>query len=203
MIVYDLTGGEDNPHYQSLQLDNLIRQYDFLRSIIATAVGLNHQRVTDSVLHALNYHAIACLHSEAGEYRTVPVVVARNGNVEYSPPDHSAVPGLMRDFIANVNDAWDSWDEIVLASYCLWRLNYIHPFVNGNGRTARALCYYVLCVSLGGPLPGSPILPDLIRQNHDEYVRALRVVDADQSWGGLSVLCGFVGRLMEQQLRSA
>ncbi|MEX1365172.1 MAG: Fic family protein [Nannocystaceae bacterium] len=26
--------------------------------------------------------------------------------------------------------------------YTLWRLNWIHPFVEGNGRTARAACYY-------------------------------------------------------------
>ena len=43
MIVYDLTGGEDNQHYQHLQVDNLTRQYDFLRSIISTAVRLDHQ----------------------------------------------------------------------------------------------------------------------------------------------------------------
>lgn len=202
MIVYDLTGGEDNPHYQSLQLDNLIRQYDFLRSIITTAVRLNHHELTGSVLQALNYHAIACLHSEAGQYRNVPVVVGTNGNVEYTPPHHGEVAGLVRDFVTSVNEARDSLDAVVLASYCLWRLNFIHPFVNGNGRTARAVCYYVLCVNLGGPLPGSPILPELIRQNRDEYVSALRVVDADQGWRGLSTLCSFVARLLEEQLNS-
>jgi hypothetical protein len=29
-----------------------------------------------------------------------------------------------------------------LAAYGLWRLNWIHPFVEGNGRTARAVCYF-------------------------------------------------------------
>lgn len=203
MIVYDLTGGEDNEPYQHLQVDNLIRQYDFLRSIISTAVRLNHQKVTRDVVQALNYHAIACLHAEAGEYRGYQVLVGTNGNVEYTPPDHSQVERFMRNFIDQVNGAWGVTDPIVLASYCLWRLNYVHPFVNGNGRTARALCYYVLCVKLGGPLPGSPILPELIRQNRDEYVSALRMVDADQTRQGLSALCAFVAGLLEQQLSSA
>ena len=123
--------------------------------------------------------------------------------MEYTPPDHGQVERLMRNFIGQVNATWGATDPIVLASYCLWRLNYVHPFINGNGRTARALCYYVLCVKLGGPLPGSPILPELIRQNRGEYVSALRVIDADPTRQSLSTLSAFVARLLGQQLGSA
>ncbi|MBL8221394.1 MAG: Fic family protein, partial [Bryobacterales bacterium] len=30
----------------------------------------------------------------------------------------------------------------------MWRLNWIHPFFGGNGRTARSASYLVLCASL-------------------------------------------------------
>ena len=64
-----------------------------------------------------------------------------------------------------------------MAAYCLWRLNYIHPFVNGNGRTARALCYYVICIKSGGLLTGSPILPRLMYAHRERYAKLLREAD--------------------------
>jgi len=51
----------------------------------------------------------------------------------------AAPPSLMNSFINEVNRYWETTDVLSLASYCLWRLNHVHPFINGNGRTARAL----------------------------------------------------------------
>lgn len=56
----------------------------------------------------------------------------------------------MNEMINDLNRHWDSAPPIVLEAYALWRLNWIHPFINGNGRTARALCYYVICLRMGG-----------------------------------------------------
>ncbi|WP_400770301.1 Fic family protein [Methylosinus sporium] len=67
-----------------------------------------------------------------------------------------------------------------LFGHGLWRLNWIHPFIEGNGRTARAACYYLLCVRSETLLPGRKILPERIRENRDGYERAL--VAADRAW---------------------
>ena len=56
----------------------------------------------------------------------------------------------MDDFVNTVNRAWEKADELTLGAYVLWRLNHIHPFINGNGRTARAASYFVICLKLGG-----------------------------------------------------
>ena len=205
MILCDLTGGEGHQDYQRLEVENLQRQYDFLRSIITAAVSTEHRMLSTGVVTALNYHAISCLHPYAGQYRPCPVTVnSQDGVVVYTPPAHHLVPGLMNHFINYVNRIWDSTHPVVLASYCLWRLNYIHPFINGNGRTARALCYYVLCVKIGNPLPGATILPDLLRQNREAYVTALRQVDegagAGEPGDGLQPLIDFVGQLLQEQL---
>jgi len=121
---------------------------------------------------------------------------------EYEPPAHYRVQALMDDFVNEVNRIWDSADAVALAAYVLWKLNFIHPFINGNGRTARAACYFVLCLKAGGWLRGSPILPELIKRNRDEYVQALQAVDASLFAGALdiSVLHAFLARLLEQQL---
>ena len=107
----------------------------------------------------------------------------------------------MDDLVETVNETWEEAEAIPLAAYCLWRLNWIHPFFNGNGRTARALCYYVISVKLGMRLPGSPILPGLILSQRDDYVKALK--DADSHDGeDLTALCNLVSDLLTKQLQS-
>jgi fido (protein-threonine AMPylation protein) len=101
-----------------------------------------------------------------------------------------------------VNREWEGTDPVVLATYVLWRVNNIHPFINGNGRTARASCYFVLCLKAGGWLPGQTILPELIRQNRQEYVDALQIAHDTFAAGALNIgpLHAFVSRLLAQQL---
>lgn len=94
----------------------------------------------------------------------------------------------------------DLW---TLAAYCLWRLNHIHPFINGNGRTARGLCYFVICVKAGSWLEGEPILPELLRRHHDEYVRCLQAADMAFREGEeryLDAVRDLIMRLMSRQL---
>ena len=128
--------------------------------------------ISTAIIKALNGQAISCLHVNAGEYRPCPVSVG-----QHTPPAYYRVPELMNAFINHVNYLWENADPIGLGAYVLWRLNYIHPFINGNGRTARALCYFVICVKLGGILKGTPSLPELIRSNRPEYVKLLQEID--------------------------
>lgn len=111
----------------------------------------------------------------------------------------------MDDFVNYVNFIWGSTDAVVLASFVLWRLNHIHPFINGNGRTARATCYFVLCVKAGGWLPGAAILPELISRDRDNYVKALQQADDSLSNGqlDLSALHTLLSNLLEEQINGA
>lgn len=171
MILSNLTGGnESDPAYVHLQTQNNLRHYGFLKSIVETAVAVDRQLLSQTVLKALNFHAIACLHPNAGMYRPCKVRVGKNRDF----PRPWELPDLMDDFTNLVNRKWDQTGALHLASFALWRLNAIHPFINGNGRTARAACLFVLCVKAGGWIPLQPILPELIRQNRSEYVDILR-----------------------------
>lgn len=173
MILSELTGYDENhPIYKELAITNNIRQYNFLESIIQTSLNIGRPFLSQTVLKAINFHAIACLHTKAGEYRPCEVKVG-----DYEPPAYYRVNDLMDDFVNQVNRAWESADTITLAAYVLWILNYIHPFINGNGRTARAACYFVLCVKAGGLFGGNNILPELLLRERNEYVGALKEVD--------------------------
>jgi len=201
MIVHELVGTEQHPVYQTLAAENLARQYDFLRSMVQTSLTMDHPLLSIEIIKALNYHVITCLHVGPGEFRPCPVTV---GGVPFGP-QHFQVPAQMQMFTNQVNRRWDAVDAVTLAAFVLWRLNAIHPFINGNGRTARAACHMVLCMRLGGWLPGDPILPELLRANRDEYVAALKAADASQAAGtlDLSVLHALLSRLLDQQLASA
>jgi Fic family protein len=75
-------------------------------------------------------------------------------------------------------------------------LNWIHPFTDGNGRTARALSYLVLCIRLGYRLPGTRTIPEFISDDKTPYYKALEAADA----GDLKDLEEFVQSLLARQL---
>ena len=197
MILFELVGGEKHPAYQALEIANGNRQYDFIRSIVAASLEVKRPNLSSTVVKALNFHAITCLHTNAGEYRPCPVKVG-----DYDPPDHYRVEALMDDMINVVNWNWERADAVGLATLVLWRLNWIHPFINGNGRTARAASYFVLCVKAGGWLRGKTILPELIRRERDKYVAALKHADVSNAAGtaDLAPLHELVSNLLKEQL---
>ncbi|MEE9494379.1 MAG: Fic family protein [Gammaproteobacteria bacterium] len=197
MILYELTGSERHQVYQDLEISNVNRQYDFLRSIVIASIAIQKPFLSTHVLKALNFQAITCLHTNPGEFRPCPVTV---GN--HNPPEHYRVPALMDDFVNEVNRNWESSDPVALAAFVLWKLNYIHPFINGNGRTARAACYFVLCIKSGQWLPGTTILPELIRREREAYVKALQEADQSLNAGALdlSILHALISELLTEQL---
>jgi fido (protein-threonine AMPylation protein) len=200
VIIFEAVGTESHPVYQDLEVENGTRQYDFLRSIVKAALATGRPFLSNTILKAFNFQAIACLHVSAGEFRPCPVQVG-----DYLPPEHYRVPELMADFTNDVNRAWERTDPIQLAAYVLWKLNFIHPFINGNGRTARAACYYIICVSAGGWLAGSTILPELLRRNRPEYVDALKHADQSYLAGAVDLkpLHELIARLLAEQLASS
>ena len=109
----------------------------------------------------------------------------------------------MDRFFSLIHENWTIIDNPTgLAAYALWRLNWIHPFVEGNGRTARAACYYLICMKAERLLPGRKIVPERIRENRAPYYAALQ--SADQAWEqgqyNITDLTQYLGRLLADQL---
>jgi Fic family protein len=112
----------------------------------------------------------------------------------------------MDRFFSLVHENWETLDHpTMLPAYALWRLNWIHPFVEGNGRTARAACYYLLCLRQRQLLPGSKIVPERIRENRLPYYAALQAADVAWESGHFDVreLTNYLGDLLKQQLSEA
>jgi Fic family protein len=208
MVVWELVRNERNPLYTDLEIENTARQFGFLISLIEIAQAARQQWLSVRIITALNYHAIACLHDYAGEYRPCVVELLKPDGTksDHQPPMPHSVPAQMEHFVHYVNSKWNEFEPPKLAALVLWRLNHIHPFVNGNGRTARAAAYFVACLKLGGPLRGKRTLPELLCDNREVYVAALQAADRSQKCGGpidLDPLTSLISRLLDEQVASA
>lgn len=86
----------------------------------------------------------------SGKLRQGPVVVndpvARK--IKYLPPDHQDVPALMESLLEFINSNEKKIDPLVLAGIFHKQFVIIHPFMDGNGRTAR-LATKALLANLG------------------------------------------------------
>jgi Fic family protein len=72
--------------------------------------------------------------------------VIRNGDgaIVYLPPEASDVPGLMKELADWISAAENEQPVPVVAGLAHYQFVTIHPFFDGNGRTARALATWIL-----------------------------------------------------------
>ena len=167
---------DDSELFARIQERNLLRQYDLLTNCIEIGLKKGIDCCDKYTLWTLNHAAVSNISRFGGRYREEPIYVGRHRH-----PHFREVSNLMDRFFSVIHENWDIIEHpTVLPAYALWRLNWIHPFVEGNGRTARAACYYLLCLRLGQLLPGSKIVPERIRENREPYYAALK--SADQAW---------------------
>ena len=194
MELFDLEQEQDHPIYLQVDAANRERLTTFLHSMIDAALTMDRPWLSHSMIKAINFHAIAGLHYEAGQYRSSEVEVG-----DYRPPMHHRVQPMMDTMVDMVNRRWETTDAVQLSSFALWRLNFIHPFVNGNGRTARAVCFFILCAKFQRLFPGPLTVPQLLRSPdyRQRYYDGLAAADR----GDLTPLQMLVGELFLIQIR--
>ena len=157
-------------------------------------------RLTPDLICELQRLAVNQIYRCAGCFRNGPVSIS---GVAHVPPDHALVPREVDAMCGYVHTNWDR-PAIHLASYLMWRMNWIHPFFGGNGRTARAVSYLILCARLGFVLPGTSTIPELIVKDRTPYYQALLKADEAQAAGTIDVsdMEDLMGRLLAAQLVS-
>jgi Fic family protein len=190
---------KDDPElFAKIQEHNLLRQYDLLTNSIEIGTKKGIECFDKYTLWALNHAAVSNIAQFGGRYREEPIYV---GN--HCPPHFREVPELMDRFFSTIHENWEINNHpTMLAAYALWRLNWIHPFVEGNGRTARAACYYLLCLRHGQLLPGKKIVPERIREDRKPYYAALQAADIRWEEGhfDVSAMANYLSDLLRQQL---
>ena len=139
-------------------------------------------KITEKIIlkiHKLNTQGIL-KDSEAGHYRKVQVAVVNgSGRVTFQPPKTSQVPPLMKGFVAWLNSKNARELSPVLASgIAHYEFVRIHPFVDGNGRTARALATLILYLR-GFDTKRFFALDDYYNEDRSRYYAALQTVDPE------------------------
>lgn len=164
---------------------NALRQFDETLAIIRWYV--EHQQpfqLRPSQIKTLHGLALDGLSPYAGRYRPADAEIEQSAHI---PPKAHLVDELVEGMCDHVNDQWNQATAVHLAAYVMWRLNWIHPFADGNGRTSRCVSYIVLSLKLGEVLPGTETIPEQIARNRAPYFEALEAADAAFQEGRLDV----------------
>lgn len=191
--------GTDPELFARVQEQNLLRQYDLLTNCIEIGLVKGIEAFDKYTLWSLNHVAVTNIAQFGGRFRDQPIYVGK-----HIPPHFKEVPTLMDQCLSLVHENWDASDHpTYMAAFMLWRLNWVHPFIEGNGRTARAACYYLLCMKAGRLLPGRKIVPERIREDRAPYYAALQTADRNWEEGQLDVweLARYLEVLLMAQLR--
>lgn len=114
----------------------------------------------------------------SGRYRQVQVVLKNSvtGEVGFRPPNFSQVPFLVEEFLGWLTSELGRGEHpVIRAAVTHYALAAIHPFVEGNGRTARALAMLVLLME-GYDIKSFFALEEYFDQHAEDYFGSLMVV---------------------------
>ncbi|NJD77513.1 MAG: Fic family protein [Candidatus Methanoperedens sp.] len=129
-----------------------------------------HKDITKNTLENPEYE---------GRYRELQVYVGNRitGEVIFMPPSPEKVPALMSEFEEwlNSNDS-SQLNPVLIAGISHYEFVRIHPFVDGNGRTGRALATLLLSLR-EFDIKKFFALDDYYDSDRMAYYRALNSVD--------------------------
>lgn len=115
---------------------------------------------------------------QSGKYRTTQVVIknSKTGEISFKPPGASQVQKLVKDFFGWLGDErFNDVHPVLAAGITHYVLAYIHPFIDGNGRTSRALATMVL-FTRGYDLKKFFSLEEYFDKNAPRYYKTLQQV---------------------------
>ncbi len=152
------------PQKDILEVQNAIKVYEQLRTF-------NPNKLTD--LEKAHSILMQGLIEDAGKLRIKNVGIVKGSKVEHLAPTGSLVKGLMNDLFSYLKTD----EDILLIKSCVfhYEFEFIHPFLDGNGRMGRLWQTLILMQQY----PVFEFLPveRLIKENQEEYYRVLSVSD--------------------------
>lgn len=148
---------------EHLEVRNHAEAIDFIEALVEKEAPLNTQTIRQ--VHRIVLKGID--DKNAGRYRTIQVRIA---GTDHLPPDPFEVPRLMKDYKNWLFYGEKELRPVEFAALAHFKLVNIHPFVDGNGRTARLLMNLIL-MRKGYP-------PAIIRkEERKSYYHALEEAD--------------------------
>ncbi len=154
-----LTIGKGKTLREHLQVINHKEAIDYIENVIKKDIDISERLIKE-----INYLILKSINNEnAGTYRKINVLISGS---EHRPPVHFLVAEKMGDIVKWYEENKDKLHPIELATIFHHKFTFIHPFIDGNGRTARLLMNLILMRN------GYPI--SVIKmEDREEYMIAL------------------------------
>lgn len=167
MVINDgltIAGKSLQEHLEAINHDEAI---GFVRELAGNKLPLTEYRLKQ--IHHLVLKGLD--RKNAGMYRSVPVRISGSTHI---PPEPYIVPKLMEELFTFYKTEKERMHPVLLAAEMHERLVTVHPFIDGNGRTARLLMNLIL-------LRNGYTIAILKGNNKDRltYYQALQAVQED------------------------
>ncbi|MBI5078594.1 Fic family protein [Candidatus Saganbacteria bacterium] len=148
---------------EHLEITNHKNAIDYLGELLTKIEPVNQEDV--KAIHRLVLEGID--NRYAGKYREVEVYISGS---KYVPPQPQFLPGLMLDFSKWLVERQEQKDAhpVRFAAQAHFKLVDVHPFIDGNGRTARLVMNLIL-MKYGYPIA----VFECEEEKRKEYYRAL------------------------------
>ncbi|QHU90782.1 Fic family protein [Candidatus Saccharibacteria bacterium oral taxon 488] len=139
----DSLSNDEKPSDENLQeLRNIRKAIDFIEE---TFDGDDSQQITPSFIREVQKIVVTDLKHDGskwpGDWRSCSVHIKKS---DHEPPNHIEIPRLIQELCDYIADDNDNKMDIIKIALAHHRLAAIHPFDNGNGRTARLVTYAML-----------------------------------------------------------
>lgn len=167
-----------------VEANNALRQTKAAMDLLAGWVAAERPSLRPSLFLRLHGILMERISQYPGVFRPGPMSISQS---EHRPPPSEDVPILVEELCDYVNQHWNDRSALHLAAYVLWRTNWIHPFADGNGRTARIVSYLILCAHTRTELPGKLTIPKQIASAKQPYYDALEAADRRFRSGAIDV----------------
>jgi len=159
---------------EKLELLNYRNAFDLVADYLGSGAPITEELIRD--IHRRLVLGVRGNQARPGEYRTIQCYVVNHatGRITYTPPPPDEVPGLMAELVARLN-AEAEVNPVLVAGVSQFQLVDIHPFCDGNGRTARLLS--TLCLYRKGyDLKKLFTLSELYDRDRPAYYDAIKTV---------------------------
>ncbi len=128
----------------------------------------------------------------AGKYRTGEVLIA---GAKHSPPDAIDVPPLMHALVGWIRTNHKKLHAVELAARTHHKIVHVHPFFDGNGRTAR-LVMNVLIMQAGYPMA------IIVKNDRKKHYQVLDKADGEDYGPLVLFIAQAVERTLDLYLRT-
>ena len=180
IVAKDMLRKKKSPQNKSQQM--IVNNYNTIQYIVEH----KDEPLTEELLltiHRLMTEKTLDNPEDAGRFRTNDKVVVADmveGDIIYTPPSFQEIPEFVEslcDFFNNDNPR-TFIHPIIRGIIVHFMLAFMHPFVDGNGRTARALFYWYM-LKEGYKLTEYMSISRVIAKSKSKYEKAFRYVEND------------------------